>query len=104
MIGETLGGRYEIKEVIGQGGFAIVYRARQLSIDRDVAIKVLTLDASQDDSIGRRFEAEAKIISQLRHPNTLKLMSCPSAFAAKGATPKHRKPIPPACKNPFPSH
>ena len=74
MIGEVLGGRYALQEVLGKGGFAVVYRARQLSIDREVAVKVLKLDRAQDRDIGHRFEREARIISQLRHPNTLKLI------------------------------
>ena len=74
MIGEVLGGRYALRAVIGQGGFAVVYRAQQLSIDREVAVKVLKLDGALDRTLGHRFEGEAKIISQLRHPNTLKLI------------------------------
>ena len=51
-----------------------MYLARQVNIDREVAIKVLSSEAAQKDSVVRRFENEARIISKLRHPNTLKLI------------------------------
>ncbi|MCK6575515.1 protein kinase [Myxococcota bacterium] len=74
LIGALLDGRFRLETVIGAGGFGVVYRARQVNVDREVAVKVLTADASQNQEIVRRFENEAKIISQLRHPNTLKLV------------------------------
>lgn len=70
MIGSTLG-PYEIVEVIGQGGMATVYRARQRSMDRDVAIKVIKRDAVPDDSTIRRFKREAQLIARLEHPHIL---------------------------------
>ncbi len=51
-----------------------VYRARQLSVDRDVAVKVLRADLEIEGELLERFEAEAKIISNLRDPHTLKLI------------------------------
>lgn len=74
LLGALLDGRFRLETVIGAGGFGVVYRARQVNVDREVAVKVLTADASQNQEIVRRFENEAKIISQLRHPNTLKLV------------------------------
>jgi serine/threonine-protein kinase len=66
-------GRYRIEERIGGGGMGDVYRARQLNVERDVAVKVIRDDQGEDASALERFENEAKIISRLRHPNTLRL-------------------------------
>lgn len=73
MLGRTLLDRYRLEGRIGQGGHGAVYVARQLSIGRDVAIKLLMEQPAQDAEIVQRFEREARIISQLRHPNTLEL-------------------------------
>jgi len=74
LIGRTLDGRYQILERIGTGGMGAVYRARQLNVDRDVAIKVLLGGGLVDPKLVQRFEAEARIISRLRHPGVLKLI------------------------------
>ena len=74
LVGTVLQGRYRILERVGQGGMGAVYRAVQVNIDRDVAVKVLTPDAAEREHVVRRFENEARIISKLRHPNTLKLI------------------------------
>ena len=74
MLGVILDERYQIEALIGQGAMGRVYRAQQLNVGRDVAVKVLNATASQNSEIVLRFEAEAKIISRLRHPNTLKLL------------------------------
>jgi len=77
LAGVTLDGRYRILEPVGDGGAGSVFRARQLNVDRDVAVKVLdplALSArSLPDAIAR-FEAEARIVSKLRHPHTIKLL------------------------------
>ena len=62
-------GPYEIVELCGKGGMGEVYRARDTRLDRDVAIKVLLTERGEDDTFKRRFEREAKTISQLQHPN-----------------------------------
>jgi serine/threonine protein kinase len=72
--GDVIDGRYEIIEQIGAGAMGVVYRARQISVDRDVAIKVLNTELEKNSDIRRRFEDEARIIADLRHPNTLKLI------------------------------
>lgn len=60
---------YDDLEVIGQGGFAVVYKARQQSVGRDVAIKLLT-DPSPDDDLVRRFKRESRAVGALSwHPN-----------------------------------
>ena len=64
-------GRYEILRVIGEGGTGRVYEARQVSIDRLVAIKVLHNHWVTDPKLVKRFKQEAFTASQLRHPNTV---------------------------------
>ena len=61
---------YEIKDVLGKGGCAVVYLAIQQSIGREVALKVLAPDHT-DDTFTDRFLREAKIVSQLTHPNII---------------------------------
>ena len=61
-------GRYDILEEIGQGGFAIVYRARDTELDRLVALKELKKILLQDDNWIRRFRREARAIARLDHP------------------------------------
>jgi non-specific serine/threonine protein kinase len=67
--GELVDGRYTIEAPIGAGGMGEVYRARQLALDRTVAIKVLPPAASADAE--RRFEREARAIARLRHPHVV---------------------------------
>jgi serine/threonine protein kinase len=59
----------EIGELLGQGGMGAVYRARQKGLDRDVALKVLTVDAGADPSFAERFGREAKTLASLTHPS-----------------------------------
>ncbi len=62
-------GQYGVVEAIGQGGMGEVYRARDTKLDRDVAIKVLPEEFSQDKERLARFEREAKLLAQLNHSN-----------------------------------
>lgn len=64
-----LSNRYEIIEQIGKGGMAVVYRARDQMLERQVAIKVLREDYSSDASFQERFRQEAKAAANLTHPN-----------------------------------
>lgn len=66
VIGATIGG-YQILEEIGEGGMATVYRAHQLSMNRDVAIKVLPQHISRQPHSLDRFQQEAKIVARLEH-------------------------------------
>lgn len=70
LIGKQIGG-YEIQERIGQGGMATVFRARQVSMKRDVAIKVLPRQFLNDDTYLQRFEREVEIAAQLQHRNII---------------------------------
>jgi eukaryotic-like serine/threonine-protein kinase len=66
--GQTLG-HFRLIEEIGAGGMGIVYRARDLRLERDVAVKVLNAKTLSDDYARRQFRREALILSRLNHPN-----------------------------------
>jgi len=70
LIGTTVGG-CEILEVIGQGGMGIIYKARQKSLDRIVALKVLARHLATDINFVSRFQKEARAIAKVNHPNIL---------------------------------
>ena len=68
-IGRLLDNRYEILEVIGTGGMAVVYKARCHRLNRLVAVKILKDDFFQDEEFRRRFHAESQAVAMLSHPN-----------------------------------
>ena len=70
-IGRLLDNRYEILEVIGIGGMAVVYKARCHRLNRLVAIKILKDDLSEDMEFRRRFQAESQAVAMLSHPNIM---------------------------------
>ena len=70
LIGTVLGG-CEIVQEIGQGGMGVVYKARQISLDREVAIKVLAHHLAVDQNFVRRFQHEARAVAKVNHPNIL---------------------------------
>ncbi len=59
---------YELGELIGLGGMGDVYRARDLEMDREVAVKILQQRSAVDSATAQRFMEEAKITAQLQHP------------------------------------
>src|ERR1700687_1874721 len=61
-------GRYRIEEEIGAGGMGVVYRAYDEKLERDLALKVLTLGALNDEAARKRFRNEARVLSRLNHP------------------------------------
>src|SRR5687768_11000742 len=65
----ALAADYELIEEIGRGGMAIVYRAREKALDREVAIKVLPSRLVIDKGFVERFEHEARTAAKLEHPN-----------------------------------
>ncbi|WNB90448.1 Stk1 family PASTA domain-containing Ser/Thr kinase [Bacillus sp. NEB1478] len=73
MIGKRVSGRYKLLEVIGDGGMAIVYRAKDLILDRDVAVKVLRSEFNKDEDFIRRFKREAESATSLDHPNIVSI-------------------------------
>jgi len=66
---EALHPDLEIKEVLGEGGMGMVYRARQRNLDRDIALKVLRTDITAESGFAERFEREARTMARLSHPN-----------------------------------
>ncbi|MBX3328316.1 MAG: serine/threonine protein kinase, partial [Nitrospira sp.] len=72
LIGTKLG-QYTITSLLGTGGMAAVYRARQESVKRDVAIKVIQSTLANDPDFIRRFEREAETVAQISHPHILKV-------------------------------
>ncbi len=64
-----LGGRYELDGVVGRGGMAEVYRARDLRLDRIVAVKTLREDLARDQTFQARFRREAQSAASLNHPS-----------------------------------
>lgn len=73
LIGKRLSGRYKVLEMIGGGGMANVYLAHDMILDRDVAVKVLRLDFSNDEEFIRRFHREAQSATSLAHPNIVSI-------------------------------
>ena len=73
LIGRSVDNRYEVIERIGEGGMGSVYRAQQMPVGRAIALKVLRRNLSEDPAAVRRFFHEAKVVSKLRHPNTVTL-------------------------------
>src|SRR2546428_5570405 len=70
---EILGDRYQLQDPIGRGGMATIYRARDLRMDRVVAVKVLREVYSTDPKFVRRFQVEEKAASALQHPNIVQV-------------------------------
>jgi len=73
LIGRTVGGKFAIEAKLGQGAMGAVYRARQLALEKVVAIKVLHQDRATDASYAERFRREAKAASRLDHPNSIRV-------------------------------
>lgn len=73
MIGKVLGNRYRIEERIGGGGMALVYRAYDLQLNREVAVKVLRGQFGSDEEFVRRFRREAQNAASLGNPNVVQI-------------------------------
>jgi eukaryotic-like serine/threonine-protein kinase len=67
--GETIGGRYELEEVVGSGGMSTVWRARDVLLERNVALKILHARYGEDAEYLERFLREARAVAQMSHPN-----------------------------------
>lgn len=72
-IGKKLGGRYEIEELLGQGGMSAVYKAMDPNLKRVVAVKMIHAHLSGDPGFVMRFEEEATAVAKLRHPNIIQV-------------------------------
>lgn len=70
--GQTFQAKYKLLDLLGRGGFAAVYRATDIEIGREVAIKILTPgEEGYDTSLVARFQREARVVAQLRDPHTI---------------------------------
>ena len=78
-IGRLLDGRYEILEIIGTGGMAVVYKARCHRLNRLVAIKILKDEFARDEEFRRRFRAEGQAVAMLSHPNIVQVYDVSSS-------------------------
>jgi len=72
-IGTRLDGRYELTELVGEGGMANVYRAIDVLDNRMVAVKILKKEYSESEEFQRRFRNESKAIAVMSHPNIVKI-------------------------------
>lgn len=72
-IGYLLGQRYRIEKLIGKGGMADVYLAKDIKDGKDVAVKILKQELTNDNSFIRRFDTEAKAVASLSNPNIVKV-------------------------------
>jgi len=71
--GKKIGGRYQIEELLGQGGMSSVYKAFDPNLQRMVAIKLVHPHLSNNQEFVRRFEVEATAVARLRHPNIIQV-------------------------------
>jgi len=68
-VGESIGGRYELEELVGSGGMSSVFKAHDTMLERNVALKILHEHHLDDEEYVERFRREARIVAQLSHPN-----------------------------------
>ena len=73
LLGRVLKDTYQIEEIIGEGGMGVVYRAQHTAMGHQLAIKVLLPVALRGAQLEDRFLLEAKAVSQLHHPNTVRV-------------------------------
>jgi serine/threonine-protein kinase len=73
-IGVTVNGKFRVEALLGQGGMGRVYRARHLTLDRPVVLKMLHQAYSDDPQIVQRFQREARAASKLNHPNSIAVL------------------------------
>ncbi len=81
-IGRLLDNRYEILEVIGTGGMAVVYKARCHRLNRLVAIKILKDDYLEDEEFRRRFHSESQAVAMFSHPNIVSVYDVSTSITA----------------------
>lgn len=72
-LGMKLDGRYELIEVIGTGGMAVVYKAKDSKLNRFVAVKILKPEIMADDELRHRFHTESEAVANLNHPNIVNI-------------------------------
>jgi serine/threonine-protein kinase len=73
-LGQVVNGKFRIEAMLGQGGMGKVYRAKHLTLDRPVVLKMLHPDLSSDPQVVQRFQREARAASRLNHPNSIAVL------------------------------
>lgn len=73
LLGTVVDDRYEVQEILGEGGMGTVYRVRHRILERPFALKVLRADLSRDSDLGVRFTREAKAAASISHPNVVQI-------------------------------
>ncbi len=73
-IGSVIGG-FKIEKELGRGGMGVVYRAHELSLNRKIALKILSERLSNDKEFIERFKREARVVAALNHPNIVNILS-----------------------------
>jgi eukaryotic-like serine/threonine-protein kinase len=74
LIGDVVAGRYRLERAIGQGGMGLVYQARDLELERDVALKVLLPEVAARPDAHKRFEREAKVAAAFQHAHAVRIL------------------------------
>jgi tRNA A-37 threonylcarbamoyl transferase component Bud32 len=74
LVGQILGERYRIDELVGQGGVSVVYKGYDSKLKQVVAVKVFLAGLADDDRFQTRFEEEAPAVARLRHPNIVQVL------------------------------
>src|ERR1700690_3579575 len=74
LIGRTIAGKFAIETYVGGGAMGAVYKAKQIALDKTVAIKVMHREMAKDEKFVMRFKREAKAASKLDHPNSLRMV------------------------------
>ncbi|MBX3135939.1 serine/threonine protein kinase, partial [Candidatus Obscuribacterales bacterium] len=76
LVGTNLGDRFYIEEVLGSGGMSVVYKAKQLAVNRHVAIKTIRVQLDAKPVYRERFEREISSLCALSHPNVVTVYDC----------------------------
>ena len=74
LMGKVVARKFKIEKLLGVGGMGKVYKARQLSLDKAVVVKVLHDHFREDPQLVQRFQREAKAASRLNHPNSIQII------------------------------
>jgi eukaryotic-like serine/threonine-protein kinase len=74
LVGRTIAGKFVIEDLLGSGAMGAVFRARQIALDKTVAIKVLHSQHNGDPQFAARFQREARAASRLNHPNSMQVL------------------------------
>src|SRR5512141_823631 len=87
IVGDVLAERYRIESILGVGGMASVYRATDLRLDREVAVKVLVANLAADAQFAARFNREAGAMAGFSHPNVVAVYDVEPGDPAIGREP-----------------